>query len=249
METIIYGDKLGKIFSKNSSNQKVAVHDVTIEIQKNDFVAIMGPSGSGKTTLLNIISTISDYDSGKLSILGQDIYTISEKDKANIRKHEIGFIFQEYNLLDTLTIRENINFASALNSEEVDEQYLLKIMDMLNITEVLDKYPDECSGGQQQRASIARALIRKPKIIFADEPTGNLDVNNTREFMNILARINSEENTTVIMVTHDCAVASYTNRVYFLLDGSIKMILDKKDRSKEVFYKEIVKTNTILELE
>ena len=206
----------------------------------------MGPSGSGKTTLVNILSTIDEATSGKVILLGQDISNMSEKDKASLRKSEIGFIFQNYNLIETLKNKDNILFSLRLNNVSLDKQQqaLIKISKKLGIEDIIDKFPFECSGGQQQRVAIARALITNPKILFADEPTGNIDSLSARELMELFVKINQENNTTIIMVSHDSFVASYTNKLYYIVDGKIKNLLNKDNLSQFDYYSEIVKITT-----
>ena len=206
----------------------------------------MGPSGSGKTTLVNILSTIDEATSGKVILLGQDISNMSEKDKASLRKSEIGFIFQNYNLIETLKNKDNILFSLRLNNVSLDKQQqaLTKISKKLGIEDIIDKFPFECSGGQQQRVAIARALITNPKILFADEPTGNIDSLSARELMELFVKINQENNTTIIMVSHDSFVASYTNKLYYIVDGKIKNLLNKDNLSQFDYYSEIVKITT-----
>ena len=206
----------------------------------------MGPSGSGKTTLVNILSTIDESTSGKVILLGQDISNMSEKDKASLRKSEIGFIFQNYNLIETLKNKDNILFSLRLNNVSLDKQQqaLIKISKKLGIEDIIDKFPFECSGGQQQRVAIARALITNPKILFADEPTGNIDSLSARELMELFVKINQENNTTIIMVSHDSFVASYSNKLYYIVDGKIKNLLNKDNLSQFDYYSEIVKITT-----
>lgn len=206
----------------------------------------MGPSGSGKTTLVNILSTIDEATSGKVILLRQDISNLSEKDKASLRKSEIGFIFQNYNLIETLKNKDNILFSLRLNNVSLDKQQqaLIKISKKLGIEDIIDKFPFECSGGQQQRVAIARALITNPKILFADEPTGNIDSLSARELMELFVKINQENNTTIVMVSHDSFVASYSNKLYYIVDGKIKNLLNKNNLSQFDYYSEIVKITT-----
>lgn len=171
---------------------------------------------------------------------------MSEKDKASLRKSEIGFIFQNYNLIETLKNKDNILFSLRLNNVSLDKQQqaLIKISKKLGIEDIIDKFPFECSGGQQQRVAIARALITNPKILFADEPTGNIDSLSARELMELFVKINQENNTTIIMVSHDSFVASYSNKLYYIVDGKIKNLLNKDNLSQFDYYSEIVKITT-----
>ncbi|WP_270844597.1 ABC transporter ATP-binding protein, partial [Faecalibacillus intestinalis] len=196
---------LKKVYNPYGVHPKVALNGLDFKVEKGDFICIMGASGSGKTTLVNILSTIDEATGGQILLNQKDLLLLSEKEKANLRKEEIGFIFQNYNLIESLTIKNNILFSLRLN--KVDQQTQLEKLNeltiMLNIEEIIDNYPSQCSGGQQQRAAIARALINEPMIIFADEPTGNLDSLNARELMEYFVKINEEKHTTIIMVTHD----------------------------------------------
>lgn len=246
MEKVMAIKNLKKIYGVRGPNPKVAINDISLQIDQGDFVCIMGPSGSGKTTLVNILSTIDEATSGKVILLGQDISNLSEKDKASLRKSEIGFIFQNYNLIETLKNKDNILFSLRLNNVSLDKQQqaLIKISKKLGIEDIIDKFPFECSGGQQQRVAIARALITNPKILFADEPTGNIDSLSARELMELFVKINQENNTTIIMVSHDSFVASYSNKLYYIVDGKIKNLLNKNNLSQFDYYSEIVKITT-----
>lgn len=246
MEKIMAIKNLKKIYGVHGPNPKIAVNDISLQIEQGDFVCIMGPSGSGKTTLVNILSTIDEATSGKVTLLGHDISNMSEKDKASLRKSEIGFIFQNYNLIETLKNKDNILFSLRLNNAPLDKQQqaLTKISKKLGIVDIIDKYPFECSGGQQQRVAIARALITNPKILFADEPTGNIDSLSARELMELFVQINQENNTTIVMVSHDSFVASYSNKLYYIVDGKIKNLLNKNKLSQFDYYSEIIKITT-----
>lgn len=246
MEKIMAIKNLKKIYGVHGSNPKIAVNDISLQIEQGDFVCIMGPSGSGKTTLVNILSTIDEATCGKVTLLGHDISNMSEKDKASLRKSEIGFIFQNYNLIETLKNKDNILFSLRLNNAPLDKQQqaLTKISKKLGIADIIDKYPFECSGGQQQRVAIARALITNPKILFADEPTGNIDSLSARELMELFVQINQENNTTIVMVSHDSFVASYSNKLYYIVDGKIKNLLNKNKLSQFDYYSEIIKITT-----
>ena len=241
---------LKKVYNPYGVHPKVALNGLDFKVEKGDFICIMGASGSGKTTLVNILSTIDEATGGQILLNQKDLLLLSEKEKANLRKEEIGFIFQNYNLIESLTIKNNILFSLRLN--KVDQQTQLEKLNeltiMLNIEEIIDNYPSQCSGGQQQRAAIARALINEPKIIFADEPTGNLDSLNARELMEYLVKINEEKHTTIIMVTHDSFVASYSKKVYYMKDGQLDLSIDRNTKSQDDYYKEIVKVTTQMHL-
>ena len=242
-EVIVY---LKKVYNPYSAHPKVALNGLNFDVEKGDFICIMGASGSGKTTLVNILSTIDEATHGQILLNQKDLLLLSEKEKANLRKEEIGFIFQNYNLIESLTIKNNILFSLRLNKVEqkIQLEKLNELTKMLNIEEIIDKYPSQCSGGQQQRAAIARALINEPKIIFADEPTGNLDSLNARELMEYFVKINEGKYTTIIMVTHDSFVASYSKKVYYMKDGHLDLSIDRNTKSQDDYYKEIVRVIT-----
>ena len=241
---------LKKVYNPYGVHPKVALNGLDFKVEKGDFICIMGASGSGKTTLVNILSTIDEATKGQILFNQKDLLLLSEKEKAKLRKEEIGFIFQNYNLIESLTIKNNILFSLRLNKvdQKIQLEKLNELTKMLNIEEIIDKYPSQCSGGQQQRAAIARALINDPKIIFADEPTGNLDSLNARELMEYLVKINEEKHTTIIMVTHDSFVASYSKKVYYMKDGQLDLSIDRLTKSQDDYYKEIVKITTQMHL-
>lgn len=241
METIIKTESLTKIYNPLSLNPKLALDQVSLDVKEGEFIAIMGKSGSGKTTLLNILSTIDDLTKGKLFIYGKNIYEMSETERAHFRKENIGFIFQNFNLLDTLTVKENIILPLKLAGKIIDEEDFKQIIKDLEIDDLLDKYPFECSGGQSQRVAVARTLVIHPKIIFADEPTGNLDGVRSKQLMQYLEKVNREKNITVIMVTHDPLDAAYSSQMYYIEDGKIKDHLLKKDDSFDTYFNKIVK--------
>ena len=223
MEEIIKTANLKKVYGLDTPYPKTALNGVSISVNKGTFACIMGTSGSGKTTLINILSTIDEATSGKLLIFDQNIVGLSDKEKANIRKRYMGFIFQDYNLIDSLKVIDNILFSLKLNKKNIiNETEIKQIISSLGIEELLDKYPFECSGGQQQRIAIARALVCKPKILFADEPTGNLDPDKSAEIMELLEKINEVEKTTVVMVTHDSTIVDrFKKRTICLEEGYV----------------------------
>ena len=226
---------LKKVYNPYGIHPKVALNGLDFEVEKGDFICIMGASGSGKTTLVNILSTIDEATHGQIFLNQKDLLLLSEKEKANLRKEEIGFIFQNYNLIESLTIKNNILFSLRLN--KVDQQTQLEKLNeltkMLNIEEIIDKYPSQCSGVQQQRTAIARALINEPKIIFADEPTGNLDSKTTMEVLRLMQRIVREQQQTLVMVTHDNYIAGFADRQFHIVDGKILKIEEKKKETQE----------------
>ena len=236
---------LKKVYNPYGIHPKVALNGLDFEVEKGDFICIMGASGSGKTTLVNILSTIDEATHGQIFLNQKDLLLLSEKEKANLRKEEIGFIFQNYNLLNSLTIYENIMIPLKLIGEDkkVIDEKVHQITRELDIESLLNKYPHECSGGQQQRVAIARALIGNPKIIIADEPTGNLDSQNSHEILSIFKKMN-ENHITIIMVSHDPLIASYSSRLLYLKDGKIEKELFKGDKTQQEYFKEIVSINS-----
>ena len=236
---ILKVSNLSKIYgSKVISN---ALKDINFSIEDGEFVGIMGPSGSGKTTLLNLISTIDKPTSGKIILVDKEPHKLKGDDLALFRRRELGFVFQDYNLLETLTIGENIVLPLTLENVPVKEQdeKLKKVSKILGIEHLLDKRTFEVSGGQAQRAAIARALINNPSIILADEPTGNLDSKAARNVIELLEKINNEDKVTTMMVTHDPVAASYCHRILFIKDGEIYNEIYKGD-NRAKFYQEII---------
>lgn len=237
--------------SKKYGNKKQsyeALKDIHFTVEKGGFVAIMGPSGSGKTTLLNVISSIDNVTRGTIEINGQDITRMSNKQLSYFRKKDVGFIFQDYNVLHTLTVRENIMLPlsiTKLSRQEAEMRYQ-EVTEALGITEIGSKYPDEISGGQKQRTAAARALISKPAIVFADEPTGALDSKSAQDLLKRLETINQQMKTTIVMVTHDPVAASYANRVIMLKDGQIHTELFQGDQPVSQFYQEIIHNQSVL---
>lgn len=235
---------ISKIYDELTESPTYSLKKVSLEIRKKDFLCVMGPSGSGKTTFINCISTIDTPTSGDVIIEGQSIHEMSEKDMSLLRNKDIGFIFQDYQLIDYLTIQENILFPLSLQGKN-DLNKVKDISKKLGIEDVLYKYPNECSGGQKERAGIARALVSHPRLIIADEPTGNLDSQNTYEMLNMLKNLNEEENVTIIMVTHDPLVASYSSRLIYIQDGMLKEEMKRSDYdTQENYFHEIMRLNS-----
>lgn len=244
MENIISVQGLYKFYGDYSKKFE-ALTDINLEIKKGEFLGIMGPSGSGKSTLVNILSTLDVHSRGTLHIQGKNIRSVDNRELSLFRRENIGFIFQNYNLLDTLTNRDNIIAPLILAGKFKDEcdERVKELAEKLDITSLLDKYPAECSGGQKQRVSIARALSNRPKIIVADEPTDSLDVKRSMEVIELLKRLNIEDGITVILVTHEQLIGSYADRVILIKDGKLdnELIRDYENGEEQVeFYKKVV---------
>lgn len=238
MNNVLVAKNLKKVYSSKGVNY-TALRDVDLEIKEGEFIGVMGPSGAGKTTLLNIVSTIDTLSSGTVTIDGDDITKMNEEKISNFRRNKLGFVFQDYNLLDTLTMKENIVLPLALskvNHKEIDKR-VNQIAKKFGIYEILNKYPYEVSGGQKQRASIARAIITRPALLLADEPTGALDSKSSAEILQTLSDLNREDNATIMMVTHDAFAASYCKRIIFIKDGTIFAELVNSGSRKEFFQK------------
>ncbi len=244
---ILEANKLHKSYG-NKFNRQEVLKGIDLKISKGDFVSIMGASGSGKTTLLNVLSSIDHVSSGIIKIEGNEITRLKEKKLAEFRKHHLGFIFQEYNLLDTLTVKENILLPLSVTKtpkKEADQKFET-VATELGIFDIKDKYPNEISGGQKQRTSAARAFIHEPSIIFADEPTGALDSKSASDLLNKLSELNQRRTATIVMVTHDPVAASYCSRVIFIKDGQIYTELNKGGQGRQAFFKDIMKTQALL---
>ncbi|MEW9676614.1 ABC transporter ATP-binding protein [Lentibacillus sp. L22] len=232
----------------NKFNKQEVLKGIDINVEKGEFVSIMGASGSGKTTLLNVLSSIDRVSQGNIVIQGQELTTMKDKQLATFRKNHLGFIFQEYNLLDTLTVKENILLPLSINnvSKKAANQTFEQVAKELGIYDIKGKYPNELSGGQKQRTSAARAFIHEPSIIFADEPTGALDSKSASDLLNKLNHLNETREATIVMVTHDPVAASYSERVIFIKDGSFYTQIYKGDGTRETFLKDIMKTQGVL---
>lgn len=225
-----------------------ALHDINFSVDKGEFVAIMGPSGSGKTTLLNVISSIDSISGGTVEISGNEINQLSNKKLAQFRKKELGFIFQDYSVLPTLTVKENIMLPLSVQKMKKDEmkKNYQDVTEALGIYDLSDKYPSEISGGQQQRTAAARAFVHQPSIIFADEPTGALDSKSAQDLLHRLEDMNKQFNSTIIMVTHDPSAASFAQRVIMLKDGDIHSEILQQSKTKSKFYNEIIQLQSAL---
>ncbi len=229
-----------KYHTQNTST--LAVNKVSLEVSKGSFVGIMGASGSGKSTLLNMIATIDKATSGIIEISGQNIAEVSEEDLSAFRREHLGFIFQEYNLLDTLTIYENIALALTIKQfpKERVKPTIYDLAEKLKISDILDKFPYEVSGGQRQRCACARAIAVNPSLILADEPTGALDSHSSKQLLETLVMLRREYSATILMVTHDAFSASYCDKILFMKDGEIKAVLEREEENKHTFFSNIL---------
>ena len=247
MKEILRLEHIQKFYG-NQGNLTKAISDISFSVNRGEFVGIMGASGSGKTTLLNCISTIDTVSAGHIYLDGADVTEIREKELARFRRENLGFVFQDFNLLDTLTISENIALALTIN--KVPElQIAGKVQEMaqsLNIIDILDKYPYQVSGGQKQRCACARAIINNPKLILADEPTGALDSHSSQMLLGTMQSINEQLGATILMVTHDAFSASYAGRILFLRDGKIFTEILKGKNSRKEFFEKILDVITML---
>ena len=247
MENILKIDKIEKYYGNKSSLTK-AVDNISFNVEKGEFVAIMGASGSGKTTLLNCISTIDRVTSGHIYVAGEDITKLKGNKLNKFRREELGFIFQDFNLLDTLTAYENIALALSIQdvrANEIDRR-IKKVAKDLDIEGVLNKYPYQMSGGQKQRVASARAIITSPKLILADEPTGALDSKSSKMLLERFEYLNKNIEATLLMVTHDAFTASYASRVIFIKDGKIFNELHRGSGSRKEFFDKIIDVVTVL---
>ncbi|EQF27488.1 ABC transporter family protein [Clostridioides difficile CD160] len=215
---IIKAKQLSKIYG-SGNNKVIALNNVNLEIKSGEFVSIIGPSGSGKSTLLHILSGLDNPTSGQVLLDDKDIYKYSEKELSALRRKSFGFVFQQFNLLPVLTASENISMPVLLDKKQPDKKYLNEISSLLGITDRLHHLPHELSGGQQQRVAIARALIAKPNIVFADEPTGNLDSKSGSEVMNLLIKSSKQFGKTLVVITHDDRIAKLADRRLSIIDG------------------------------
>ena len=247
MENILKVDKIEKYYGNKSSLTK-AINNLSFEVEKSEFVAIMGASGSGKTTLLNCISTIDKVTSGHIYVGGCDITKLKRNELNKFRREELGFVFQNFNLLDTLTAYENIALALSIQSvtaKEIDEK-IKTVAKELGITKILEKYPYQMSGGEKQRVASARAIITNPKLILADEPTGALDSKSSKMLLEQFEYLNKNIKATILMVTHDAFTASYATRVIFIKDGKIFNEIRKGNSTRKEFFDKIIDVVTLL---
>jgi len=247
MEKILQVKNVEKYYGSKSSLTK-AINGISFEVEKGEFVAIMGASGSGKTTLLNLISTIDKVTAGEIFVDGENITKLKGNSLNKFRRDKLGFIFQDFNLLDTLTGYENISLSLSIQNIPYSEQKkrIEDITSKLGITKILNKYPYQMSGGEKQRIASARAIITNPSLILADEPTGALDSKSSKQLLNSFEYLNKELNSTILMVTHDAFTASYASRIIFIKDGKIFNEIQKGDSSRKEFFDSIIDVVTLL---
>lgn len=246
--TLLNVNGLKKVYTTRfKSNQVIALKDITFNVEEGEYVAIMGESGSGKTTLLNLLATLDKPTEGSIILSDHDIASIKEKDLTAFRRDNLGFVFQEFNLLDTFSIKDNILLPLVLrNVDHVTmEEKLKPLVEKLGISHLLSKFPYEVSGGEKQRTAVARALINDPKILLADEPTGSLDSKSTDQLLQMFTKIN-KDGQTVLMVTHSILAASRANRVLFIKDGQIFFQLYRNEQTDQQLYQKISETLTRL---
>lgn len=238
-------DEVTKVYEGKVTHR--ALNQLSFDVEKGEFLAVMGPSGSGKTTLLNLISTIDALTSGEILIDGINPQTLGQNDLALFRRRQLGFVFQDFNLLQMLTVEENLVLPLTLDYVSTDEmaQRVLDMAKRLNLTQILHKRPNEISGGEAQRTAIGRALIHKPTLILADEPTGNLDSKASKDVLELLSKVSKVGKTTIIMVTHDPIAASYCDRVLFIKDGEFFNEIYSDDR-RQSFYQRILNVLSLL---
>ena len=240
MSTILKTQNLTKIYG-SKMHSTTALNNVDIQIEEGEFIGIMGPSGAGKSTLLNILATIDEPTNGSVYYDNKDIFKMKQRDLADFRRESLGFIFQDFNLLDTLTAKENILLPltiSNMNHKEIEKR-VEEAAEILGIQDILNKFPYEISGGQKQRTAAARAIVHNPKLILADEPTGALDSKSATELLSCFTRLNEEFKATILIVTHDPFAASFCKRVLFIKDGKIFTELHSSGKRKELYNKVI----------
>ena len=247
MKPILNVEKVEKYYGSKSCLTK-ALDQVSFQVNKGEFVGIMGPSGSGKTTLLNCISTIDEVSAGKILINDRDITQLNSKQLESFRRDELGFVFQDFNLLDTLTAYENIALALTIQNVPASkiDAAIRAAAKTLGITDVLQKYPYQMSGGQKQRVASARVLVKNPSLILADEPTGALDSKSSRMLLESFEQMNQELQSTILMVTHDSFTASYAHRILFIKDGRLFNEIVRGNASRREFFNQIIDVVTLL---
>lgn len=247
MNEVLKVDNILKYYGTRGNVTK-AINNISFTAYEGEFIAIMGPSGSGKSTLLNCISTIDNVTSGHIFVNNRDITKLNRKSLSKFRREDLGFIFQDFNLLDTLTVYENIALALTIckvSSKEIKRR-VLETAEKLEIRDILNKFPSEISGGQKQRAAAARAIITNPKMILADEPTGALDSKSSRMLLESLERLNTQYKASILMVTHDAFAASFAHRILFIKDGKIFNEINRGKASRKEFFNKIIEVVTLL---
>jgi len=247
MTPLLKVQNVGKTYGKGA-NTFTALEHITFEVEQGEFVGVMGPSGAGKSTLLNVLATIDTPTTGDIVISNTNLAQMKDTQLADFRRDNLGFIFQDYNLLDSLTVRENIVLPLAIAKVPQKEiaARVERIAQLFGIRDLLDKYPYQISGGQKQRTASSRALVTAPKLIFADEPTGALDSKSATDLLESLSDLNQSHAATIMMVTHDAVAASFCTRVLFLKDGLIYSELYKGDKTRQAFFQEIMHTQSVL---
>lgn len=246
MEEVLVATNVKKIYGQFEEQKVEALKGINLTMKQGEFVCVMGPSGSGKSTLLNVLSTIDLPTHGFVHINGINVNKMTEYELGQFRYKNLGFIFQEFHLINALTVFDNIAVPLSLanvNKEEIKTR-VNDIASQLNIQMTLNKKPSECSGGQRQRIAIARALVTNPKLIVADEPTGNLDSQNSHELLSIFKRLNKEQGVTILMVTHDATIASYSTKMLRIKDGLIETEIERHDLSQKEYFYKIVEANS-----
>ena len=247
MKTVLDVQNIEKYYG-NKGNVTKALNDISFQVNAGEFISIMGASGSGKTTLLNCISTIDSTSAGTILLDGSDITQLKDEELAKFRRENLGFVFQDFNLLDMLTVGENITLSLTVNGllpEEVMSR-TEKIAATMGISHILDKFPQQISGGEKQRCAFARAVVTNPKLILADEPTGSLDSVASKNLLEVIANLNEKLFSTILMVTHDALSASYAGRILFLKDGKVFNEIIKGEKSRQAFYHEILDVLSLL---
>lgn len=243
---ILIAKNVTKIYGVGTKNPYTALKDVSLEMEEGEFICVMGPSGAGKSTFINNLSTIDLPTKGFVYINGKEVRQMSEREIGRFRYENLGFIFQEFNLLDSLTIFENIAVPLTLAGKKKKDiqESVNQIAKKLGVEMILNKYPSECSGGQRQRAAICRALVTKPKLIVADEPTGNLDSKNSHELLSLFRDLNVNSGVSILMVTHDPKIASYSSKLLYIKDGVIDETIEWQNMSQKEYFYKIVDINS-----
>ncbi|WPK12843.1 ABC transporter ATP-binding protein [Lysinibacillus louembei] len=247
MKPVLQVDNITKAYGKGNNLYK-ALNGVSFEVHHGEFVGVMGPSGAGKSTLLNVIATIDSVTTGSVVIDDANIATMKDEQLADFRRDHLGFIFQDYNLLDSLTVRENIVLPLAIAKRpaaEINER-VQKIAKLFSIEDLLNKYPYQISGGQKQRTASSRALVTEPKLLFADEPTGALDSKSATDLLESLSDLNAKQQSTILMVTHDAYAASFCQRILFIQDGQLSKEIFRGEQTRKQFFQMILQELTVM---